>query len=97
MIGLERRVARASRIAARVVDGKAVIVVIDTRELHTLNEVGTFVWEALGEDRVRSVGELVEAVEAEFEVERARAAEDVARFVEGMCGLGALRLEDTVA
>ncbi len=94
MIGLDSRVARASRVAARVVDGKAVIVVIDTRELHTLNEVGTFVWEALGEDRERSVGELVDAVEAEFEVERARAAEDVARFLEEMRGLGALRVEE---
>jgi hypothetical protein len=97
VIGQGSRIARASRVAARVVDGKAVIVVIDSRELHTLNEVGTFVWEALGEDRVRTVGELVDAVEAEFEVERARAAEDVARFVGEMHALGVVRVEEVVA
>jgi len=36
---------KSERIAARAVDGKAVVVVLDARKLHTLNEVGTRVFE----------------------------------------------------
>ena len=36
---------KSERIAARSVDGKAVLVVLDARKLHTLNAVGTRVFE----------------------------------------------------
>ena len=36
---------RAQRTAARVVEGRALVVVLDDQALHTLNEVGTRVWE----------------------------------------------------
>lgn len=94
MIGLESRVSRSDRVAARVVQGRAVIVVMDTRALHTLNEVGTKVWESLGREQRRSVAELVDEVVAEFDVEPARAAEDVLGFVDAMIDVGALMLEE---
>lgn len=88
-IGLETGVAQSSRTAARVVEGKAVVVVMDAQALHTLNAVGTFVWERADG---RSIGAIVDAMVDEFEVERARAAEDVLRFVEKLVALGALDL-----
>ena len=94
MIGLESRVSRTDRVASRVVEGRAVIVVMDTRALHTLNEVGTWVWAALDRDREATVAELVEEIVSEFEVERGRAAEDVVGFVDQMVTVGALRLEE---
>ncbi len=89
MIGLQSRVARADRIASRVVQGRAVVVLIDTRQLHTLNDVGTFVWEAL-EPGERSVADLVTSVVDAFEVERDVATRDVQRFLEEMWSIGAL-------
>lgn len=94
MISLESRVARADRIASRVVAGRAVIVVIDTRALHTLNEVGTMVWASLDREQSRSVEDLVDEVVSTFEVDRERAAEDVLGFIDEMITLGALCLTE---
>ena len=91
MIGMESRITQSKRIAARVVDGKAVVVVIDTRALHTLNEVGTFVWEQLDE-RERAVTDLVDAIEAAFEVDRDKASKDVMGFLNTMADLGAIEV-----
>lgn len=93
MSRLQDRVTRVERTAGRVIDGKAVIVVIDSRELHTLNEVGTFVWELLGEASGASVSDVIEAVEAAYEVDRETAERDVLRFLETMSDLGTLRVE----
>lgn len=82
---------RAERIAARVVDGKALVVVLDDRHLHTLNEVGTRVWELCDG---RDLGEIANALAEEFEVDRATALADVERFVGELCEKGALALED---
>jgi hypothetical protein len=78
---------RNPRIAARVVDGKALIVVVDAKRLHTLNEVGTRVWELCDG---RSVHAIAEVLVAEFAVGLADAQRDVARFVAELERLGAL-------
>ena len=36
---------QAERTASRVIDGRAVVIVLDAQTLHTLNAVGTRVWE----------------------------------------------------
>jgi hypothetical protein len=87
VIAEQTKPTRSERIAARVVDGKALIVVLDERQLHTLNEVGTRVWELCDG---RSVGEIADAITAEFEVDRASALGDVLRFVTELQKLGAL-------
>ena len=84
------RIKQIDRTATRVIDGKAVIVVIDRQELHTLNEVGTMVWELAAEER--SVAEVVEQVVGEFEVEEAQALQDVTMFVQELHGTGALEV-----
>ena len=81
---------KAERIGARVVDGKALIVVIDGRQLHTLNEVGTRVWELCDG---RDLGAIADVVVEEFEVDRQVALADVVRFVDELSGVGALTLE----
>jgi pyrroloquinoline quinone biosynthesis protein D len=78
------------RVAARVVEGKALIVVIDNKQLHTLNEVGTRVWELCDG---RSLDQIAEAMVGEFEVDKPTALRDVQRFVEQLHALGALELE----
>ena len=81
---------RAERTAARVVDGRALVVVLDDHALHTLNEVGTRVWELCDG---RNVGAIATAVAEEFEVDAPRALDDVRQFVERLLDCGALALE----
>ena len=83
---------RNERVAARVVEGKALIVVIDQKQLHTLNEVGTRVWE-LCDGRSRDA--IAAAIVDEFEVDEQTALRDVQRFVAELRALGALELEST--
>ena len=78
---------RAERIAARVVDGKALIVVLDGKQLHTLNAVGTRVWELCDG---RSVSAIATAIATEYEVDAAAALADVQRFVAELRTQGAL-------
>lgn len=80
-------IAQSRRTASRTIDGRAVVVVIDEQKLHTLNPVGTYVW-----DRAdgRSVAAIVEDVVREFEVEPDRATADVMQFVEQLVRAGAL-------
>lgn len=89
-LGPSTIVSQSSRTAARVVGGRAVVVVIDTQELHTLNEVGTYVWErATG----RPIDAIVNDVMSEFDVSEGRATDDVVRFVEHLVRIGALVVE----
>jgi hypothetical protein len=84
-------VRQVERTASRVVDGKAVVIVIDAQKLHTLNSVGTFIWEAAADDG-QTLGSIADGITEEFEVDRARALEDARAFVAEMARLGALEL-----
>jgi hypothetical protein len=88
-------VRHSDRTASRVLDGSAVVIVIDEQKLHTLNEVGTVVWSTAGTEG-RSVESIVDRVVEEFDVERERALEDVLGFVEELVGLGALEIGEDV-
>ncbi len=78
------------RIAARVIDGRAVIVVLDQRHLHTLNEVGTRVFDLC--DGRLPVHAIAAQIVQEFEVEPETALRDVQRFVRELSFAGALEL-----
>lgn len=91
-IGPSSILVQASRTASRVLDGKAVIIVIDRQTLHTLDEVGTLVW-TQAERGVR-VSELAGRIADEYEVSTARALEDVCAFASQLVSIGALVLEN---
>jgi hypothetical protein len=82
---------RSQRIAARVVDGQALLVVIDAKQLHTLNGVGTRVWELCDG---RDVEAIVSAIVDEYAVTPEVAAADVQRFVSHLAQLGAITLDE---
>jgi hypothetical protein len=90
MIDPAATVRQHERIAARVVDGKALVVVLDDKQLHRLNGVGTRVWELCDG---RSVQAIADVLAEEFEVEPERALSDVRAFVQELSGLGALVVE----
>ncbi len=76
------------RAAWRVYDGEAVIVSPEDSTLHTLNPVGTLIWEAAdGRTALQAIiGRVCEA----FEVDRATAARDATIFVEQLSQRGLL-------
>jgi hypothetical protein len=78
------------RAAWRVYEGEAVIVSPEDSTLHTLNPVGTLIWEAAdGRTELEAiVGRVCEA----FDVDRATAARDAAAFVEQLCQRGLLTI-----
>lgn len=76
--------------ASRNVNGEAVIVLTERRQLHRLNAVGTRIWECCDQ---RSVADIVAVVVDEFEVEESVAAQDVCEFLENLQQLGALEIQ----
>jgi len=83
---------KAERTAIRVLDGEALILVIDRGELHRLNEVGTRVFELC--DGANSMGAITQEIVRGFEVEEAMARGDVELFVTQLVEVGALLLPE---
>jgi len=82
-------VRKAERTAARVIDGRAVVIVIDDHKVHALNEVGTRIWELADG---RSLGEIVDTLVEEFEISREAARSDAFKFVGELAALGAVEV-----
>lgn len=61
------------------IQGQAVIVSPERRELHELDETGTFLWSRLSAEA--TAGELAAALCEEFEVDEATASKDVRDFL----------------
>jgi hypothetical protein len=71
-----------------VYEGEAVIVSPEDSTLHTLNPVGTLIWEAA--DGRTALGTIVGRVCEAFDVDRTRAARDATTFVDLLCRRGLL-------
>ena len=89
----ERYPEQNPRAAWRVYDGEAVIVSPEDSTLHTLNPVGTVIWEAA--DGRTALEAIVGRVCDAFEVDRATAARDAVAFVESLSRRGLLTVLDT--
>jgi hypothetical protein len=71
---------RSATVTYEVVDGQAVLVHPDGREMLTLNALGTRVWEAL--DGTKDEEAIVASLSAEFpDVDRSQIVEDVGAFI----------------
>ena len=73
---------RDVRLPFQEVQGQAVVVVPARREMHEFDETATFLWTALAQER--TVGNLVAALCAEFEVDQAVAEADVRAFLSSL-------------
>jgi len=74
--------------AYRVIDGEAVVVNCRTAEVTVLNEVGSFIWEAISEPL--ALEDLVKRVAENFEVAAQEALEDTSRFLKDLADAGLL-------
>jgi hypothetical protein len=91
-IGLSDRVRRVKGHASRNVNGEALVVLTQQRQLHRLNPVGTRIWELCGDPEITSVAEIVRSIVREFEVDQERAQQDVCEFLGTMLQLGAIEV-----
>ena len=82
---------KSDRIAARAVDGKAIVVVLDARKLHTLNGVGTRVFDLC--DGTRDVAAIAAEIAKDFEVEASHAERDAIAFITQLIAEGAVVVE----
>ena len=89
MISLSSVPCKVQRQASRVVEGEALVVLMDQRALHRLNAVGTRVWELCDGRRVESI---VQTIVSEFEVPPEAAQTDVLGFLRELFDAGALTL-----
>jgi hypothetical protein len=81
------------RAAWRVYEGEAVIVSPEDSTLHTLNPVGTLIWQAA--DGRTALDAIIARVVEAFEVDPVTAARDAAAFVDQLCRRGLLTVLDT--
>ncbi len=77
---------RLREVAWRLIEGEAVIVTPADSMMHSLNEVGTRIWELL--DGKRSLADIAATLQSEFEVDEARAEEDAVWFAECLAKKG---------
>jgi hypothetical protein len=83
---LESKVQRQKDVAWRMIDGEAVIITPADSTMHTLNDVGTRIWELM--TGTRSLREVAGVLCTEFEVDRDRAEKDTLWFAECLAKKG---------
>lgn len=80
------------QVAARIVDGAAVIVLADSGQVIVLNAVGTRVWQLV--DGQRTLNNIAEMICAEYTVSLEQAQADIETFVVRLTGADALTLSE---
>jgi hypothetical protein len=86
-------VARATQVAARVLDGEMMIMSARDSTLFTLNPIGTIIWQSA--DGTTTLEEIVERkVCAEFDVEPSEAMKDAESFVTDLASHGILLVSE---
>lgn len=68
-----------AQVAARVVEGQAVIVLADSGQVNIFNAVGTRIWELV--DGAHSIQQIAHAITNEFQVAPEVALRDVEEFL----------------
>jgi len=87
MTSLNSVVSQSSSIVTRKTGKEYVLVPIanniaDMNSVYTLNETGAFIWEQI--DGKKSVRDLIEALIAEYEIDKETATRDIFSFIEDL-------------
>jgi hypothetical protein len=83
---------RSERTAFRVVGGEALVMVVDRKELHRLNDVGSRVFELC--DGQTDIDAMVEVIVKEFVVDPPTARADVVNFITELAATGAITFSE---
>jgi len=79
MITLKTKVRRKSDVASRNIAGEVIILSAKDSMLHSLDEVGSVIWDLLKEPRTAE--EIVSALLDQYQVDRATLEKDVLEFL----------------
>jgi Coenzyme PQQ synthesis protein D (PqqD) len=94
MLAPENRfVVNTPAVAAKVIEGEAIIMNLSTGMYYSMDGVGALLWEWI--DRGHSVGEIVEGIAAHYEAPTTRVRPDVERLVEEAMQEGLVSLAGT--
>ncbi len=77
------------QVAARLMEGRAIIVLADAGEVLVLNPSGARLWQQI--DGRRTVGELAAGLARVYGVEEGRAQHDTSAFVQSLLAAGAVQ------
>lgn len=87
MLDLDTRVRpNKEAVAAKVLDGEAIMINLAKGTYYSLDEVGTLVWELI--EREHTLGHITEVITRRFQVSPEAAGTDVQRLVEEMLDEG---------
>jgi hypothetical protein len=75
-------------VVSRVIDGEAVLVDPEHARIRVLNAVGARIWELM--DGQQTLGDIAQAITAEYEVDLPRAQTDVLAFCADLTQAGVL-------
>jgi len=87
MADLKSVLSRSSSVVTRKTGNEYVLVpvtdnIADMDSVYTLNETGAFIWEQI--DGKRTVGEIIEKIIIEYEIDEKKAVSDLFSFIENM-------------
>jgi len=88
---LDDRVSRNTITAYRNLDGEGLVMNPSDSMLHSLNEVGCAIWEALAEPK--AVRDLVAVVLGQFDCDQATAERDVIEFLAALQAQGLVKVQ----
>ena len=93
LTGPEQIFTRSRSVVSRVVAGETLIVPVrgkvgDLASIYSFNGTGSLIWQLL--DAPKSLAELIDAVEREYDVEQEQAQKDVKQFLSDMLSVGLL-------
>lgn len=92
MFSLDRYPHRSDELVWRVIGGEVVILTADGHEIHTLNRVGSAIWELA--DGTRNIKEIITLICERFDVDFEGAQTDVLEFAEQLVGKNILQITD---
>jgi hypothetical protein len=84
----EKIAVKSDKVASRVIDAEAVIVILDKQQTIVLNEVGSRIWEIM--DEKKSVDDFARIIASEFDITYDEATKDIVEFIEDLTQRGAI-------
>lgn len=82
----ERVPVKSDKVASRIIDGEAVIVMLERQETIVLNNVGSRIWEII--DGQKNLNELASTLTSEFYTTYQQALQDLVEFIEDIATRG---------
>lgn len=81
-------------VIGRVLENEAVLVLPVKGQVKVINEVGTRIWSSI--DGIRTVGEIISIIQAEYAVSEQEAFDDICTFLNKLVDRGMISFLESV-